>query len=67
MKNTIPNKYGNKQVAALAKAEQEILLIYDHFKIKGKIPSPGLVNKQIDILRRRTNSGTDIKYIFTCC
>jgi hypothetical protein len=67
MKNTMPNRYQNKHVAALTKTEKEILVIYDHIKMAGNISSAGLVNEQIEILKRQTNSGSDIKYLFTCC
>ena len=67
MKNTTSGRFGNRHVAALTKTDQDILFVYDLIKINGKIPSHVLVNKQIGKLKRQTNSGTGIKFLFTCC
>ena len=67
MKNTLPKKYRNKHISNLAKADQEILLVYDKIKMKGKFPSAELLDKQIHLLQKRVKSGSDIKYLFTCC
>lgn len=61
------NKYRNKQISNLVKAEQGILLIYNRIEMNGEIPSPELVKKQIRMLRKQKNDGSGVKYLFTCC
>jgi hypothetical protein len=66
MKKYTDYRYTHDHDAVLAKAEREILEIYDLFRTKGIIASQGLVNKQIDLLKQSKSMGSGIKYQFTC-
>lgn len=67
MKNTLRKNYGSKHISTLVKAEEEILLVYDNIRMKGKLPPSKLIDKQIHLLRKQVKGGSDEKYLFTCC
>ncbi len=67
MNRTKPNKFKNQHNNALAETEKEILLVYDLIKTNGIILPPGIIDKQIEVLKGQTVSPTGIKYLFTCC